>query len=92
MPLQIQRTATVYQLDDDTDLQDCFGALAESGWVCSLVCTPDGWSVRLQNNEQRILLTPERADVVVTDGVTVQTMTVEEYNTANPDNQIQDGS
>lgn len=96
MPLTIQRTATVYRLWDDADLRDCFTDHAELGWVGSLVCAKETdtvtWVVRLQHSELRQLISASLEDVVVSDGVTVQAQTVTDYNTANPDNQIEAGS
>jgi hypothetical protein len=95
MPLTIQRTASVYRLWDDDDLRTCFADHASVGWVCSLVCYQENgqtvWSVRLQNNDTRQLLSiPADDGVVVSDLVTVQTQTLLEYNAANPDNMIEE--
>ena len=96
MPLTIQRSATVYRLWDENDLRECFGVHAETGWVCSLVCAKENdtvvWAVRLQHSESRQLISAAVDDVVVSDGVTVQALTVAAYNTANPDNVIEEGS
>lgn len=88
MPIQIQRVANVYQLSDNTDLRTCFEDLGAAGWVCSLICSADGWVVRLQHNEKKQLIPATLSDVVVSDGVTVEATSVADYNTANPDNQI----
>lgn len=96
MPLQIQRTATVYRMWNDSDLRECFAVHADAGWVSSLVCAKDGaslvWGVRLQNADLRQQVAATLDDVVVSDGVTVQAFTVAAYNDANPDNLIEVGS
>lgn len=95
MPLTITRTAQVYRLWDDDDLRTCFADHAEAGWTCSLICYKEEtvlWGVRLQHNDSRTLLAPATSDVVVSDLVTVQTMSLEEYNSAHPDNMIEVGS
>lgn len=96
MPLTITRTASVYRLWDDADIRECFAVHADAGWVCSLVCAKENdtvvWAVRLQHSESRQLISASVDDVVVSDGVTVQALTVADYNTANPDNVIEEGS
>lgn len=96
MALTIQRTATVYRLWDNDDLRDCFEAHAGQGWSCSLVCAKDAghvvWAVRLQNGELRQVVAADLDQVVVSDGITAEALSVADYNTANPDNQIEDGS
>lgn len=93
MPLTIQRSATVYRLWEDSDMRECFADHALTGWVCSLVCAKENdatvWAVRLQNADLRQIVSASVGDVIVSDGVTVQALTVADYNTANPDNQIE---
>ena len=95
MPLQIQRTATVYQLWDDSDVQALFEDHAEAGWLCTLTCLKDTvvrWQVSLQNSATRQLVSAPRTDVVVSDLVTVESLTVSAYNTANPAHTIEEPS
>lgn len=93
MPLQIQRTATVYRLWDDDDVHALFEDHAAAGWLCTLTCMGDGsgltWQVSLQNSAARQVITAPTSSVVVSDQVTVQAQTVAEYNAANPGNTIE---
>jgi len=90
MPIQMTRPVTVYRLWDNDDLRECFEVLASQGWLCSLAATgsPVVWSVQLQHNTNRIQLTAQVDDVIVTDGVSVDVQTLADFNTANPGNQI----
>lgn len=93
MPLQIQRTATVYRLWDDDDIRALFEDHAGAGWLCTITCLKDTvvvWQVSLQNAATRQLVTANRDGVVVSDLVTVQAQTVSEYNAANPGNTIEE--
>ena len=96
MPLQIQRTATVYRLWDDQDLAELFDSHAAAGWLCSVSCGLEDqvvvWRVGLQHTANRVHVTALREGVVVSDGTTLVAQTVAEYNTANPDNMIEVGS
>lgn len=96
MPLQIQRTATVYRLWDSGDVTALFEAHAADGWVCQTTCHKDGdsltWVVSLQKSDTRQLVTATLSDVVVSDLVTVYAQTVGDYNAANPDQPIEEGS
>ena len=93
MPLQIQRTATVYRLWDDDDLRELFEDHAANDWLCALNCEKeDGvtvWRVGLQNTGARQVVTATREQVIVSDFVTVIAQTVDEYNAAHPDNTIE---
>jgi hypothetical protein len=86
----------VYRLWDDDDLRELFASHADEGWVCSLVCGQEGseitWAVRLQNNTSRQLLSASLSDVVVSDLVTVVAQSLDDYNAANPDAKIEEGS
>ena len=88
----ISRPVSVFRLWDNDDLRECFADHAAVGWVCSLAAYRDGdtvvWSVGLQNNASRVQLTAGLSDVVVSDLVTVVTQTVDEFNAANPGNEI----
>jgi len=95
MPLQIQRTATVYRLWDDDDIHALFEDHADAGWLCTLTCLKDTavvWQVSLQNTAARQFVTAPKSSVVVSDLTTVVAQTVSEYNAANPDNMIEAGS
>lgn len=92
MPIQVNKPVTVYRLFDDTDLRDCFTALAESGWLCSLVAEPGVvWSVRLQHNKNRVQVSADPDGVLVWDGVTPVAQSVADFNTDNPGNRIVKG-
>jgi hypothetical protein len=94
MPLQIQRTANVYQLWDDDDLKSVFVDHLEAGWLTTLTYTTvDGvaaFRLTMQNAESRQLVNASLDDVVVSDLVTVIAQTVDEYNEANPNNTIEE--
>lgn len=90
MALTITRTATVYRLWDNDDLRELFTLHADVGWVCSLVCSADGWGVRLQNASTRQLISAVLGDVVVSDLVTVESQSVAVYNVAHPDDMIEE--
>ena len=84
MPIQMTRPVTVYRLWDNDDLRECFEVLAAQGWLCSLVAdgNPVVWRVHLQHNKRREQVTAAIDDVVVWDGVSPQTHTVDEFNAA----------
>lgn len=94
MPLVIQRTATVYRLWDDDDVHALFEDHASAGWLCTLTCTKSDssvvWQVSLQNSSTRQLVQAPRADVVVSDLVTVEAQTLLAYNLAHPDDMIEE--
>jgi hypothetical protein len=92
MPLQIQRPATVYLLWDDAEVRALFDDLSAAGWLCTLTVAGGAWQVALQNTAARQLVTAPTTHVVVSDSVTVYAQTVEEFNTAHPDDQIEVGS
>ena len=93
MPLQIQRTATVYRLWDDEDLRELFEDHAANDWLCALNCEKEDtvvvWRVGMQNTEARQVVTATRDQVIVSDLVTVLAQNLADYNTANPDNTIE---
>jgi hypothetical protein len=93
MPLQIQRTATVYRLWDDDDVNALFEDHATADWLCTINCAKeDGvvvWRFGLQNTAARQVVTATRDHVVVSDLVTASAQTVADYNAANPDNLIE---
>ena len=93
MPIEISRPVTVYRLDDNTDLRQCFTALAGQGWVGSLTCDGDpvAWSVLLQHNKKRQQVSASTDDVVVWDGATPIVQTLADYNAENPGNRIVKG-
>jgi hypothetical protein len=90
----ISRPVSVYRLWDNDDLRDCFEALAVSGWLCSLAASGDPvvWSVQFQHNTNRLQASASLDDVVVSDGLSVEVQTVDEFNAANPGNEIVRGS
>lgn len=94
MPLQIQRTATVYRLWVDEDVKALFEDHAAAGWLCTMNCAKDGdqvvWQVSLQNTAARQLATATTHQVVVSDLVSVQPMSLLEYNLAHPENVIEE--
>lgn len=92
MPLQIQRSANVYLLWDDADVKALFDDLSGLGWLCTLTVSGGVWQVGLQNTAARQLVTAPTTSVVVSDSVTVYAQTVEEFNTAHPDDAIEVGS
>lgn len=96
MPLQIQRPATVYRLWDEADRTALFEAHALVGWLCQATCLKEGdgikWQASLQKSDTRQLVTASLSEVIVSDLVTVESQTVEAYNSANPDNPIEEGS
>lgn len=94
MPVTITRTAEVYRLWDDSDVRALFDSHAQAGWLCTLSAfTEDGvvvWQVQLQLSALRQLITAGLADVIVSDTVTVQAMSLADYNAANPDHVIEE--
>lgn len=94
MPVTITRTAEVYRLWDDTDLRALFDSHAQAGWLCTLSAFPQDsvvvWQVQLQLSSNRQLVIGGLADVIVSDTVTVQAMSLAEYNAANPDHAIEE--
>lgn len=91
MPLQIQRTASVYRLWDDHDLWELFSVLAATGWVCTVTAAgAEPVSVQLQSTSTRQLVSATRSQVVVSDGVTVVAQSLGEFNAANPTNSIEE--
>jgi len=92
MPLQIQRTATVYLLWDDSDIKALFEGLSAAGWLCTLTIVDGVWQVALQHSANRVLVTAPRSSVVISDGLTVAAQSVDEFNTANPGHRIEEGS
>ena len=94
MPITISRLASVYRLWDNDDLRECFADHAAVGWVCSLAAYREGdtvvWSVGLQNNASRVQLTAGLGDVVVSDLVTVEALSVAVYNAAHPDDMVEE--
>jgi hypothetical protein len=93
MPMVIQRSATVYTLWDRDDLDACLDDHANAGWLCKLhVLKDDEGVVRTVSLEKAATKQSVQAPtthVVVSDLVTVEALTVLEYNIANPDNQIE---
>lgn len=92
MPLTIQRTATVYLLWDDADVKALFDDLSGLDWLCTLTVANGVWQVGLQKSATRQLITAPTSGVVVSDGVTVYSQTVEEFNAAHPESAIEVGS
>lgn len=96
MPLEIQRTVLVYRLWDDDDVRAVCEDHAAAGWLAMKTCAlRDGaveWHVSLQNAATRQQITAPTSDVIVSDLVTVVAQNVEQYNAANPDNQISQSS
>lgn len=95
MPLQIQRTATVYRLWDDDDIHALFEEHAAAGWLCTLTCLKDSvvrWQVSLQNSATRQLVTAALGEVIVSDLVTVQAQSVDDYNAGHPNDMIEQES
>lgn len=92
MPLQIQRTVLVYRLWDDGDVTALGEDHAANAWLAMKTwALRDGaveCHVTLQNSATRQQVTAPTCDLIVSDLVTVVAQTVEEYNAANPDNQI----
>jgi len=84
MPIQISKPVTVYRLWDNDDLRAVFAALAQAGWLCSLAASNDPveWVVHLQHNTRRVQVSASVDDVLVWDGTTVVTETVDEFNAA----------
>lgn len=93
MPLQIQRTVTVYKLWDDGDVKAACQEHAAAGWIAEQrLIYQDGQpslSVSLQNTATKQLVTATHTQVIVSDLRSVVAQTVDEYNTANPDNLIE---
>lgn len=96
MPLIIQRTATVYRLWDNEDVQIMFEDHAAADWLCQMNCGKESgavvWRVALQHTEARQVVSALRDQVIVSDLVTVIAQSVDDYNEANPDNPIEVGS
>lgn len=98
MPLQIQRTATVYRLWDEEDLKAVFVDHLPGGWLTTLTYFKEKdtdvaeFRLTLQNAETRQIVTASLDGVVVSDLVTVVAQTVEQYNAENPDSVIEAGS
>ena len=92
MPMQIQRPANVYLLWDDSDVRALFDDLSAAGWLCTLTVAGGAWQVALQNTAAKQLVTAPTTHVVVSDSVTVYAQTVAEFNAANPDHMIEEGS
>jgi hypothetical protein len=92
MPLVIQRSATVYRLWEQTDVSALFEDHAAVGWLCTLTCVPPElvWQVAMQKSATRQQLTVPLTDVVVSDLVSVQAMTVAEFNAEYPDDAIEE--
>jgi hypothetical protein len=94
MPLQIQRTATVYRLWDDDDLKALFVDHLPGGWLTTLTYIRDndvaGFRVMMQNAESRQQVTATLAQVVVSDLVSVVAQSVADYNAENPGSAIQE--
>jgi hypothetical protein len=92
MPLVIQRSAKVYRLWVQSDVSALFEDHAAVGWLCTLTCVPPElvWQVSMQKAATRQLITAPLAGVVVSDLVSVQAMTVTEFNTAYPDDAIEE--
>ena len=89
MPITVTRTASVYNLASDSDLRELFVEHASIGWMCSLIAHPDDsgtetvWAVRMQKPGIDTI-NATLADVVISDLVTVQSMSRTDYNAANP--------
>jgi len=92
MPLVIQRSAAVYRLWVQSDVSALFEDHAALGWLCTLTCVPPDmvWQVAMQKAATRQQLTVPLTDVVVSDLVSVQAMTVAEFNAAYPDDVIEE--
>lgn len=95
MPLTITMTAQVYKLWEPADSDAVFEAVALAGWISRMQCMVlDGvlvWSVVFQRNSSREQIQAARDDVAIFDGTTLITQTLEDYNAANPGNQIEEG-
>lgn len=94
MPLQIQRTATVYRLWDEADAKAVCEDHAREGWLAEWKCIrQDGglllWVLSLQKTATKQLVSAPESHVIVSDFATVVAQTVEEYNDANLDNMIE---
>ena len=92
MPLQIQRTALVYRLWVQSDVSALFEDHAALGWLCTLTFVPPElvWQVAMQKAATRQQIAAPLTDVVVSDLVSVQAMTVAEFNAAYPDDVIEE--
>jgi hypothetical protein len=92
MPLVIQRSATVYRLWVQADVSALFEDHAALGWLCTLTCVPPdmAWRVSMQRSVTRQLIIAPLTEVVVSDLVSVQAMTVAEFNAAHPDDAIEE--
>ena len=92
MPLVIQRSATVYRLWVQSDVSALFEDHAALGWLCTLTCVPPElvWQVAMQKAATRQQITAPLTEVVVSDLVSVQAMSVAAFNTAYPDDAIEE--
>jgi hypothetical protein len=92
MPLVIQRSATVYRLWVQSDVSALFEDHAAAGWLCTLTCVPPDmvWQVAMQKAATRQQITSPLTEVVVSDLVSVQAMTVADFNAAYPDDVIEE--
>lgn len=96
MPIQIQRTATVYRLWNTDDLWAVFADHFDAGWATTLIyCKADesaapAFRLTLQHSETRQIKTAALDEVLVSDLVTVQVMTVAAYNAEHPETTIEE--
>jgi hypothetical protein len=92
MPLVIQRSAAVYRLWVQSDVSALFEDHAAVGWLCTLTCVPPEmvWQVAMQKAATRQQITAPLPEVVVSDLVSVQAMSVAEFNAAYPDDAIEE--
>ena len=92
MPLVIQRSAKVYRLWVQSDVSALFEDHAALGWLCTLTCVPPElvWQVAMQKAATRQQITAPLTEIVVSDLVSVQAMTVAEFNMAYPDDAIEE--
>jgi hypothetical protein len=92
MPLVIQRSAKVYRLWVQADVSALFEDHAAVGWLCTLTCVPPElvWQVAMQKAATRQMVTAPLTEVVVSDLVSVQAMTVAEFNAAYPNDAIEE--
>lgn len=96
MALTITRQADVYRLWLDEDLRQCFDAHAQLGWLCTLVAAAENgvtvWGVRMQLNGSKLpVVAATLDDVIVSDGSTIEVLTLADFNKANPGNKITKG-
>lgn len=94
MPLQIQRTATVYRLWDDDDLKAVFVDHLPAGWLTTLTFASDGgdpaFRLVIQNSATRQIVQAPLDHVIVSDLVTVVAQSVNDYNAEHPGNEIEE--